>query len=164
MPESGVTVEIEGLDELIKKLDNLSQLRKVHAGIRAAGMHVKGKIATYPPQKHIPISAVGGFKTDKSRRWFFWALSKGKIDVPYRRGVSPGSEDLANKWTSKYDKNRFEGTIGNNASYARLVMGGKQTKMMKMIGWKTVEKVAKEETKRVGEYVFEAVKRAIETV
>ena len=42
-------------------------------------------------------------------------------------------------------------------------MGDKQTRMMKKIGWKTVETVASEETKRVQEYVFEAVRRAIET-
>ena len=164
MPDAGVTVEIEGLDELIKKLGDLSKLRKVHAGIRTAAIHVKSKIAKYPPRKHIPISAVGGFASDNSRRWFFWALSKGKIEVPYRRGQSPGSEDLAAKWTSQYDRNRWEAKIGNNASYARLVMGDKQTAMMKKIGWKTVDKVAKEETKRVQEYVYEAVKRAIESV
>ena len=162
MPDAGVTIEIQGLDEAIKKLDKLSQLRKVHAGIRAAGMYVKGKIATYPAQKHIPISAVGGFKTDKSRRYFFWALKKGIIDVPYKRGISSGSEALGRKWTSKYDRNKFESVVGNNASYARLVQGGKQTAMMKKIGWKTVDKVAKEETKKVGEMVFRAVKRAID--
>ncbi len=159
----GVTVEIQGLDEAIKKLTTLAQLRKVHAGIRAAGIYVKGKLAKYPPRKHVPISAVGGFASDKSRRWFFWALSKGKIEVPYRRGTSPGSEALGRKWTSEYNRNKFEGKIGNNASYARLVMGDKQTAMMKKIGWETVDKVAKEETKRVQEYVFEAVRRAIES-
>jgi hypothetical protein len=159
-----VTVEIEGLEELIRKLEKLGRLDKVHAGIRSAGMYIKGLMTVYPAQTHIPLSAVGGFKTDKSRRYFFWALKKGIIDVPYRRGQSSGSEALGRKWTSKYNRNKFESVIGNNATYARLVMGGKQTKMMKMIGWKTVDKVAKEETKKVGEMVFRAVKRAIESV
>jgi hypothetical protein len=161
--KGGATIEIQGLDELIKKLDDLRQLRKVHAGIRAAGMYVKGKIATYPRYMRgsIPLSAVGGFKSDKHRRGFFAKLNAGEIEVPYRRGQSPGSEDLANKWTSKYDQNKFEAVVGNNASYARFVQGDKQTKMMKMIGWQTVDQVAEKETKRVQEYVFEAVKRAI---
>jgi phage gpG-like protein len=161
MPDTGATIEIQGLDELVKKLDDLKQLRKVHAGIRAAGMYVKGRLAKYPRRKRVKISEIGGWASEKQRRWFFWALKEGKIEVPYRRGISPGSEDLASKWTSKYDKNKFEAVVGNNASYARFVMGDKQTKMMKRIGWKTVETVSKEETKRVQEYVFDAVMRAI---
>ena len=161
MPDD-VTVDIIGLDEAIKKLEKLGKMNTLHAAIQSAGMYIKGLMTVYPPRTHIPLSAVGGFKTDKSRRYFFWALKKGLIEVPYRRGQSPGSESLDKKWTSKYDRNKFEAVVGNNASYARLVQGGKQTKMMKMIGWKTVDKVAKAETKKVGEMVFRAVKRAID--
>jgi len=161
MPDTGATIEIEGLDELVRKLDDLAKLTKVHAGMEAAALYLKGKIAQYPPRKHITIQQAGGWASDKQRRWFFWALNKGAIDVPYRRGISPGSEDLAHKWTTNYDKGKFEAVVGNNASYARFVMGDKQTKMMQMIGWKTVETVASAETKRVQEYVIEAVMRAI---
>ena len=160
MPD-GVTIEIEGLDEAVRKLESLAQLKKVHAGIRAAGMYLKGKEAIYPRYKHISIASLGGWKSDKQRKWFFWALNKGKIDVPYRRGQSPGSEDLAAKWTSKYDKNKFQAVVGNNASYARLVMGEKQTEMMKRIGWKKVDVIAKEETRKVTELMIDAVRRAI---
>jgi len=156
-----VTIEIKGLDELVKKLSDLGQLSKVHAGIQAAGMYLKGKLAVYPPRKRVTIASLGGWKSEKQRRWFFAALREGKIEVPYRRGSSPGSEDLANKWTSKYDQSKFEAVVGNNASYARFVMGDKQSSMMKVIGWKTVETIATDETKRVQEYVFDAVKRAI---
>jgi hypothetical protein len=159
MPDA--TIEIKGMDEAIKKLEDLGQLRKVHAGIRAAGMYIKGKIAKYPPRKHVSIASLGGWKSDKQRRWFFWALKEGKIDVPYRRGISPSSEALGRKWTSRYDRSKFEAVVGNNVSYARFVMGDKQTKMMKRIGWKSIETVATEETKRVQEYVFDAVRRAI---
>jgi len=160
MPDS-VTVEIKGLDEAIKKLTDLGKLSKVHAGIRAGMLHLKGKLATYPPRKHISIASLGGWKSDKQRKWFFANLRAGTIDVPYRRGVSPSSEALGRKWATKYDKAKFEGVVGNNASYARLVQGEQQTEMMKRIGWETVETVAKNETKRVQEYVFEAVRRAI---
>ncbi len=160
MPD-GVTIEIEGLDELIKKLTDLGKLSKVHAGMKAGLLHLKGKIAKYPARKHISIESLGGWKSDKQRKWFFANLKAGTIDVPYRRGQSPGSEDLAAKWTTKYSEGKFEGAVGNNASYARLVQGAKQTEMMKRIGWETVETVAKNETKRVQEYVFEAVRRAI---
>ena len=160
MPD-GATIEIKGLDEAVKKLETMAQLRKVHAGIRAAGMYVKGKIAKYPARKHISIQSLGGWKSDKQRKWFFANLRAGTIDVPYRRGISPGSQALGRKWTSKYNKAKFETVVGNTASYARLVQGDKQTEMMKRIGWKTTETVAEKEVKRVQEYVFEAVRRSI---
>ncbi len=158
----GINIEIKGLDEAVKKLTTMAQLRKVHAGIRDAGMYLKGKMAIYPPRKHITIASLGGWKSDKQRKWFFANLRKGTIDVPYRRGQSPGSEDLANKWTSKYDKNKFQAVVGNDASYARLVMGKKQTEMMKRIGWKKVDVIAKDETRKVQELMIDAVRRAIQ--
>ncbi len=160
MPD-GATIEIKGLDEAIKKLTDVAKLRKVHAGIKAGLLHLKGKLDKYPPRKHISIQSLGGWKSDKQRKWFFANLRAGNIEVPYRRGASPGSEGLRSKWTIKYSKTKFEGWTGNNASYARLVQGDKQTEMMKRIGWKTTETVAKEEVKRVQEYVFEAVRRSI---
>jgi len=162
MPDTGATIEIEGLDELVRKLDDLAKLTKVHAGMLAALSHIKGKIAKYPKYMRgsIPLSAVGGFSSDKQRRGFFAKLNAGEIEVPYRRGISPGSEDLAHKWTVKYDTKKFEGVVGNNASYARFVQGDKQTKMMDMIGWETVEEVSSREEKRVQEYVIDAVRRA----
>ena len=113
-------------------------------------------VSKYPSKKHIPISAVGGFATEKSRRWFFWALKAGKIQVPYRR-----TDALKHRWAIKTKDQGFTAVIGNVSPYARLVQGDKQTKMMGMIGWKTMDVVAKEETKRVQEYVYQAVTRAI---
>ncbi|MCK4828030.1 hypothetical protein KA005_70525 [bacterium] len=150
------TIEIQGLDELVKKLDNLAKLKEVKAGIRGAALHVRGSLSRYPPRKSIPISAVGGFASDKQRRWFFWALNKGKIQVPYRR-----TKALEHRWTIKTQDQGFTAIVGNNSPYARFVMGDKQTRMMQMIGWKTTEQVASEETRRVQEYVFDAVRRAI---
>jgi phage gpG-like protein len=78
------------------------------------------------------------------------------------------SEDLDKKWTMKYDKNKFEAVVGNNASYAVFVQGPKQggkgsrqAGHMARIGWKSIDTVAQEETKRVQELVYDAVRRAI---
>ena len=162
MPESGVTVEIEGLDELIKKLGNLSKLRKVHAGIRAAGMYVKGKIAKYPPSTAANLPAGPGSHWYKRGTGSFYWRIRDNAKVSY----GAKSENLGKKWTSKYDRNKFEGQIGTNVSYAKFVQGpkGTQAKHMGKIGWERIDTVAKKETKRVQEYVYQAVKRAIETV
>ena len=164
-----VTVEIEGLDELIKKLRDLGQLRKVHAGIRAAAIYVKGKIAKYPRSTF--ANKPRGFNSVYSM------TSRRALNSWYQRGYgtkwvrkdgsvkgSKTSENLGKKWTSKYNKDRFEAKVGNNASYAIFAQGPKQdgqAKHMARIGWKSIDTVAEKETKRVQEYVYEAVRRAI---
>ncbi len=147
----GITIEIKGMDELIKKLTDLSKLSKVHAGLKAGMLHLKGKIATYPPETAANQPGSGSWY---QRGWGTrYAGGGGKMT----------SESLGRKWATKYDKNKYEGEVGNNASYALFVnwTEGTQAKALKGIGWQGVDVVAKEETKRVGEYVFEAVRRAI---
>lgn len=153
MPDTGATIEIEGLDELIRKLDDLGKLSKVHAGLKAAALYLKGRIAIYPP------ATIANSPSNPSGQWY----QRG-WGVRYKGGGGrQTSEQLGQKWTTKYDSNKFEATVGNNASYARFVQGPEETQArhMKRIGWKGVDVVAKEETKRVQEYVFDAVKRAI---
>ena len=161
MPESGVTVEFEGLDELIKKLEKLGKLDKVHAGIRAAGIYIKGLMTKYPPSTAANVPAGPGSSWYKRGTGsFYWRIGDN-AKVPYGKK----SEVLKSKWASKYDKNKFEVQIGTNVSYAKFVQGpkGTQSKALKKIGWRGIDVVAKKETKRVQEYVYAAVKRAIES-
>ena len=156
MPDGGVEIKIEGLNELIKKLDDLGKLDKVKAGIKGAALDLRGILSKYPARKHIPISAVGGWASEKQRRWFFANLREGKIKIPYSR-----TNALKNRWTTKFEDAGFTAIVGNNTPYGPFVMGDKQTKMMQMIDWKTVDTIAKEETKRIQEYVFDAVRKAV---
>ena len=43
-----VTLEIKGLDQLIGKLENLSQLRTVKAGLKGAGVGYGGHLYWFP--------------------------------------------------------------------------------------------------------------------
>jgi hypothetical protein len=150
-------VRIEGLDELLKKLDNLQQLKTVKAGIKSAAVYIQGVLKEYPPRKHIPLSAVGGWKSEKQRRWFFANLREGKIQVPYKR-----TKALGHRWTIQTQDAGFTAIVGNNTPYGPFVMGaGQQTEMMKMIGWKTTEQVAKEETRKVTEMMIKSIQEAI---
>ena len=156
MPDPGATITIEGMDELIAKLEKLGKLSTVHSGMKAGGVHVKGMMTIYPPE------TIANSPSNPSGQWY----QRG-WGVRYKGGGGrQTSEVLDSKWTMKYNKARFEAIIGNNASYARFVQGpkGTQAKALERIGWKGVDKVAKEETKRVQEFVFDAVRRAINTV
>ena len=150
-------IQIEGLDAAIRKCEKIGKLDVIKAGLKAGGLHVKGKLAQYPPRKYLPQP----FKTDKSRRFFFAALKDGRIQVPYRRGQSPGSEDLGQKWTVKERKGGLQVVVGNNVSYGPLVQGPEQSGYMKAIGWKTTDQIAKEETAAVNKILAAAIEKAL---
>lgn len=162
-------IRIEGLDELIAKINTLEQLKGLASVMKAAALHVKGKIAQYPPRSHAKNPALYGksARAAKMRRGFFAKLKSGEIEVPYRRGVSPGSERLGAKWTVRATGGTGAGmhlqqTIGNNVSYGPLVQSDKrQTAMHAAGGWKTVEQVAHEERGAVVRKVRQELERIL---
>ena len=155
-------IVIKGLDELVEKFDNIGSLKGVKAAMKNAGTHLKGEISRYPGRKHITIQQAGGWKSDKQRRWFFAALRSGEIEVPYRRGQSPGSEDLGQRWTVTTRNQGFTVIVGNNASYGPFVQAhDSQSRMMKVIGWKTDQQVLDENKHEVVGYLEDAIKKIV---
>lgn len=155
-------IEIEGMEEAIKALEKMGNLEPVKAAIKAGGKYLKGKIAKYPPRKKVTIDEIGGWASERQRRWFFAALREGKIEVPYRRGISPGTERLGQKWTEQVRDGGFTVVVGNNVSYARFVQKpGEQTRMMQRIGWKTTVQVADEEARKLQSDVKKAIMKAV---
>lgn len=112
----------------------------VKAGIKAAALFIKGKAATYPPVRRRKQP----FKTDKQRRAFFAKLKDGEITVPYRRGSSPGSERLAQRWTIEARDGGLSAVVGNNASYAPLVQSAKAQSFYHKGNWKTDAEIVKD--------------------
>ena len=153
------SVVIRGDKELMRKLSKLTDLRFLRPTMKTVGQHLKEKAKSYPGgNQHRPQP----FKTAKQRRFFFAALRRGDIEVPYRRGVSPGSENLSKRWHFKTDRGGTGVTLTNNASYAGLVMGpNEQTAYHAETGWKTTDQIAEEEQKTVLDTLKKAVDREL---
>ena len=131
-------IDMQGLEPLIKRLTEMGQLKKVKAGMHAAGLYLKGQVAKYPPARHGPQP----FANDKSRRAFFLFLKHGLIEVPYRRGQSAQSERLGQSWHIEVRDGGFSAVVGTAASYARLVQDDElQTSYHQATGWGTVQQV-----------------------
>ena len=158
MPE-GVEVKIEGMDELIKKLDDLGKMSTIHAGMKAAANILKGLMIVYPAHTAANMPAGPGSHWYKRGTGSFYWRIRDNAKVSYGKK----SEVLKSKWTSKYDQYKFEAIIGNNVSYSPFVQGpkGTQAKAMAKIGWQGVDTVANKELPRIQEMLFAAVKRAI---
>jgi len=163
MPDA--SIRIEGLDKLVKKLDGLEGLKVVKAGIQAGALHVKGKIAKYPPRKKVTIAQAGGWASPRQRRWFFATYGKAikeGVDISYRRGQSSGSEDLGQKWAIQELNGGLGAKVGNNVSYGPFVQGAEtQSRMHKIIGWKTTDQVAEEEGDKVTDLVKDEIEKAL---
>lgn len=137
-------------DQAINGLSALSQMRGLRRGLAGGAVHLQGKAATYPPERHAPQ----GFTSDAQRRGFFARLRSGEIQVPYVRGFAPTSENLGQRWTVEERDDGLTQVVGNNATYAPLVQGaGRQTLYHKVTGWKTDEQILAEEGPRVQEIV-----------
>jgi hypothetical protein len=154
-----VSINIDA-DDLIRKITTLQELRRVKAAMKMAGVFLRGKMATYPARRFGPNPGLRGKseKAAKMRRGFFAKLRSGEIEVPYRRGISPGSETLGRRWTVTQSGDGMTVTIGNNASYAQLVQSAdKQTQYHKTTGWLTEQEAEERHGDEVVRYVREAI-------
>ena len=102
--------------------DKLDKLMK--AGMDDAFVVIQGEVDPVPPASRRPQP----FKSDKQRRFFFWALGKGIIEVPYPRtnymvrslsGVN--SDSVRN--VKPIGNHGYEGQFGTRTEYAPLVIG-----------------------------------------
>ena len=149
-------IRIEGLDKLVRKLDGLEGLKVVKGGIKAAALHVKGKIAKYPPGSDANESG------PYPKRWYvrgqgqFWSRVDGTF------GVRKTSEDLGQKWTIKTRDDGLTAIVGNNVSYGPFVQDEeRQASFHKKRGWKTTQDVAREESDEVQEMLIRAINKAL---
>src|SRR4030042_2565195 len=86
--ENVTSYTIKGLDKLLKKLDDLEGLKAAVRGMEAAALHVKGKIAEYPPasEANAPKTSGSWYERGYGTRW--------------PGGGKRTSETLGRKWTT----------------------------------------------------------------
>jgi hypothetical protein len=134
-----MTVTLTGLDAVTTELSTARLTGAIQAATFAVALEVQSRMAKYPPQRHMKQP----FKSAKQRRYFFWALHEGKIEVPYRRGSSPGSETLGRRWHVEH-VGAMDARAVNTASYAAYVHGeGTQSAYMRAEGFLTEEGIAR---------------------
>lgn len=110
------TITVEGVDELVAKLNTLAKFNRVRAVIAQQGVLMQRYLRKYPNKVYSPNPLI---KTnDRVRRAFFAKMKSGEITVPYRR-----TRKLANSWAVSSSMDGFTSIVTNNMSYADLVQG-----------------------------------------
>lgn len=107
----------EDLDALIELLPELA----LHAAVPAMDatmLFLHGQIPPYPPTP--PKGAALRAMTAKQRGWFFWALARGKLKLPYTRTGTLGR--LFTEQTTR-TPDAVNGEIGTALGIAPWVVG-----------------------------------------
>lgn len=124
-------------DDLTRLLSGQQIVTAMQAATKAAAAIGQDRIAAYPPVRRRKVT----FASDKQRRGFFARLRSGAIEVPYRRGTSPGSETLGRRWHIR-PSGSIAHVLTNDASYAPLVHGADDQAAYHKGNWKTDEELA----------------------
>jgi hypothetical protein len=112
--------------------------------LEASARKMLDALATYPAYKHVSWKSLGGFKTDKQRRFVMANIRKGIIKIP-----RPRTGTLGRSWSIKEastdDRIAFIiGSNGNIAPYNRHVQDEpNQSRRHQRIGWKTIQDVSR---------------------
>lgn len=138
-----ITTNMGGFDVKLAQMLRADGLRR---GLRAAALYLRGRLGRYPP---VSRRAVGQFLTERQKR-FLWAASKASdIEIPYRRGLSPGSERMGMRWDIEVRNSGLTQVIGNSSSYINYVQGDDQSVYHRETGWQKIEDIVDDEEENV---------------
>jgi len=151
---TSITVDVS---EAVKKLDPQELERALTVALGEGAKHIRNEARRYPPQSHKKMN----WKSAKQRRGFFAKLRAGEIDVPYRRGQSPGSEKLGASWniTTENRSGHLRSIVGTRVSYAPLVMDKDRQAAYHKGNWPTVQDIARDQANNVKRFVEQALAR-----
>ena len=114
----GIILDQSALNKAFARLGTAHMQQVLRPPMEASLLSLQDALTDYPP----PSTGKMTLKTAKQRRYFFWALREGKIQVPYQRcGVN--SQKLGQSWTWKIDttSSGLRGEVGTKVTYAHWV-------------------------------------------
>lgn len=124
-------------------------------GVKAAALYVKGEAGSGPP---VQRKRVAQDWTIRQRKFFFAALRSGRIEVPYRRGMSPGSQRAMQRWGVTYADGGLTATVGNNAAYSPYLYDPARQALYHKGNWKTTAEIARNTGPRAREIVATVIR------
>ena len=152
-----IGIDVSGIAELQAKLGKLP--REAQDTITDdISKYMLDVLRAYPPKMSGPTrESVYGtpFKTDKQRRWFFAALRRGEIQVPYHR-----NQNFADNW--KQVGTGKTSIIANETPYGGYLMDdNSQSLYMAAKGWQKLGTVVKNHMVKMVKIADGGVKKAI---
>lgn len=168
---STVAIELVGLNDILKQVDSIAKLEGLQAAMLAGATHVKAKVDKYP--KSTEANQPRGFNTVYSvsthrpiNTWYERGLGTKRIRKDGSVVVSKKSEMLGRSAHSEghWKVSGLSGSIGvvvgTNVTYAPYVMDEeKQASFHKRRGWKTVQKIGKDEMPTIMKFIQDYMRK-----
>ena len=156
MPE--ITIEVQGLQGLLKDLDPKRVDRAMKVGMDAAMKRVRHDL-NYP--KKTEANQPKAFSSKGNNRWYQrgfgpkWARKDGTV------GGTMTSEVLGKSWTHKVKHmgGVWYGRWGTKVSYAPFVHGEEQAGFHKARGWKSFDDIIQKRAREIGDLFAAALRR-----
>jgi hypothetical protein len=140
------------ISEVLEKLDMRVMKDVVADALGGAADIIRADIKTYPGRQS---SGPQQWKSDRQRRWFFAALRRGEIQVPYRRQGT-----LGRSWTREIDRSKPAAIIGTHVKYAPYVQdANRQAPMHARNAWTTAQDVVQKKSRAVVRFLEQALSR-----
>ena len=156
MSDQFVAIDVQGLDELGAKFDQLPPAVQDQV-TEDVSDYLVNVLQLNPPQNYVTRFMAYGttFFTDRQRRWFFWALNNGAITVPYERtqAQSEGWHKIG-QGANVMVVNETPGVIFTRGDDT-------QSRHEYLVGWETTIQVIKRRADRIMEIANGAAKKAI---
>lgn len=158
-----VTTDFVALDELIARLENADAvvMPELEAGIEQAATLVREAEATYPQrgEYHMFGDNPAPFFSLKQKKYFFWALRAGIIQIPYVR-----TGEYGEAWRTAVERvsRGIQATISNASPIAKLLQGGpgEQARMFEGT-WRAAEDIFNETRGEVKNVLRERARNAV---
>jgi len=137
-----IKISVRGINETLQWLDNLAKDIRMVA-TRAMAEYLVGDeshgLKHYPPYKHVPWSAIGGFVSEKQRRYVMANIRNGNITP----GISASNGYLRDAW--QYTAKGTNYVISNDVKYAPYLVGqGTQSRRAIAQAWRTTTQTIKD--------------------
>lgn len=127
-----IQVKVQGVAELAAALEKIrsSSFRRYFSE-QFYQKRLKPELLKQPRPRRAPMH----FESDKQRRYFFAALSRNQIKVPYER-----TNTLRQSWS--FYGNADGGVVTNRALYAMFVLGSPGQSRYHERWWRTIDEIA----------------------
>ena len=149
-----MTVKIDGLDAIFKKLDSLGKPEVFKRPMRLSAERVQDRIAKYPLES--------AANRPPGPNGYSWYVRGYGTRTRTGRGY-PTSKDLGPSWTVKYSNGHRRAEIGNNASYGKYVQDKDEQAGWHKGRWHTIQDVVKKQTPAIIGFFKAAYDKAVKT-
>ena len=150
----GYILDQSSLDKAFARLGTSHMQRVLRRPMEASLLSLQDALTDYPP----PSTGKIRFKTAKQRRYFFWAVQHGVIQVPYQR-----TGKLGQSWTWKITTTGagLRGEVGTNYKAAHWVQRQGTQARIHRGNWLTDYGAVQQKRDEIGRRFRDAIRAAL---